>query len=80
MGLVKIVHEILTKASTKKVEGYEAWIVHWYARYGDYSSDTKPVSKVFLSEDDANLFVESLKLAQQVLQNTDDIHIKVEKI
>jgi hypothetical protein len=32
-----------------------------------------------LNEDDANQFAESLEMAQELLQNTNNLHIKVEK-
>lgn len=80
MDPIKRIHEILTKAGIKKAEGYEAWQVTWYARYGSYSDDRKPVFKVFLNEEDANMFAESLKLATDVLQYTENIHVKVTKV
>lgn len=80
MDPIKKIHEILTNANTKKADGYEAWQVTWYARYGSYLDDRKPVSKVFLNEDDAKLFVESLKIAASVLQYTEDIHVKLTKV
>lgn len=46
---------------------------------GDYSSDTNRVAKAFLNEDNANQFAESLEMAQELLQNTNDIHIRVDK-
>ena len=80
MDPIKKIHEILTKANTKKADGYEAWQVTWYARYGSFSDERKPVSKVFLNEEDAKLFVESLKMAADILQYTESIRIKLTKI
>ena len=51
----------------------------WNARWGDYSTDVKRVAKAFLNEDDANQFAESLEMAQELLQNTNNLRIKVEK-
>ena len=54
---------------------YELWEQTW----GDYSTETKRVAKAFLNEDDANQFAESLEMAQQLLQNTNSLRIKIEK-
>lgn len=67
------------KEIIEEVDGAHVWMVSWIARYGDYSQDTKCVAKAFLNEDDANQFAESLEMAQQLLQNTNSLRIKVEK-
>ena len=67
------------KEIVEQVPGAHVWVVSWNARSGDYSSDVKRVAKAFLNEDDANQFAESLEMSQQLLQNTNSIHIKVEK-
>lgn len=67
------------KEIVEEVPGAHVWVVSWDARWGDYSHDTKRVAKAFLNEDDANQFAESLEMAQDLLQNTNSIHIKVEK-
>lgn len=67
------------KEIVEQVPGAHVWVVSWDARWGDYSHDTKRVAKAFLNEDDANQFAESLEMSQQLLQNTNSIHIKVEK-
>lgn len=67
------------KEIVEQVDGAHVWVVSWDARCGDYSGDTNRVAKAFLDEDDANQFAESLKMAQQLLQNTNSLRIKVEK-
>ena len=67
------------KEIVEQVDGAHVWVVSWEARYGDFSSDKKRVAKAFLNEDDANQFAESLEMAQQLLQNTNSLCIKVEK-
>jgi hypothetical protein len=64
---------------SREVDGAEVWIVTWDKRSGEYSSDTKRAAKAFLSLDDANDFADSLKSAQKLLQNTNDIRIRIEK-
>jgi hypothetical protein len=67
------------KEIIEEVDGAHVWVVSWNARWGDYSTDVKRVAKAFLNEDDANQFAESLEMAQELLQNTNNLHIKVEK-
>ena len=67
------------KEIVEQVDGAHVWVVSWEARWGDYSSDTKRVAKAFLNEDDANQFAESLEMAQELLQNTNNLRIKIEK-
>lgn len=67
------------KEIVEQVDGAHVWVVSWDARWGDYSTETKRVAKAFLNEDDANQFAESLEMAQELLQNTNSLHIKIEK-
>lgn len=67
------------KEIVEQVPGAHVWVVSWEARRGDFDSDRKQVAKAFLNEDDANQFAESLEMAQQLLQNTNSLRIKVEK-
>ena len=67
------------KEIVEQVPGAHVWVVSWEARWGDYSGDTKRVAKAFLDEDDANQFAESLEMAQELIQNTNNLRIKVEK-
>ena len=67
------------KEIVEEVPGAHVWIVSWEARYGDYAQDKKQVAKAFLNEDDANQFTESLEMAQELLQNTNSLRIKIEK-
>lgn len=67
------------KEIVEEVDGTHVWVVSWDARWGDFSSDKKRVAKAFLNEDDANQFAESLEMAQELLQNTNSLRIKIEK-
>lgn len=64
---------------SREVDGAEVWIVSWDKRSGDYYSETKRAAKAFLSLDNANDFAESLKSAQKLLQNTNNIRLRIEK-
>ena len=63
----------------KEVEGAEVWIVSWESRYGKYYNDIQTVAKAFLLKQDAIDFAQSLYDAHALLQNTNDIHINIEK-
>ena len=77
--LNKLVRPHKVKEIVEEVDGVHVWIVSWEARYGDYAQDKKRVAKAFLNEDDANQFAESLEMANELLQNTNNLRIKVEK-
>ena len=83
MEFIKKINNLIrphkVKEIIEEVDGAHVWVVSWNARWGDYSTDVKRVAKAFLNEDDANQFAESLEIAQELLQNTNKLHIKVEK-
>ena len=83
MEFVKKINNLIrphkVKEIVEQVPGAHVWIVSWEARYGDYVQDRKQVAKAFLNEDDANQFAESLEMAQELLQNTNSLRIKIEK-
>lgn len=83
MEFIKKINNLIrphkVKEIIEEVDGAHVWVVSWNARWGDYSTDVKRVAKAFLNEDDANQFAESLEMAQELLQNTNNLHIKVEK-
>jgi len=72
--------ETIIEATVDKiVDGVEVWLVTWDARFGELSSNTKKVAKAFLNKNDAKQFINNLTAAQEILQYTEDIHIKLEK-
>ena len=83
MNFVKKLNNLIrphkVKEIVEQVDGAHVWVVSWNRRTGDYSSDIGRVAKAFLNEDDANQFAESLEMAQELLQNTNDLRIKIEK-
>jgi hypothetical protein len=83
MSFIKKINSLIRpnklKEIVEEVDGAHVWVVSWEARWGDYSGDTKRVAKAFLNEDDANQFAESLKMAHELLQNTNNLRIKIEK-
>lgn len=77
--LNNLIRPHMVKEIVEQVDGAHVWVVSWTARTGDYCSDVKRVAKAFLNEDDANQFAESLEMAHELLQNTNNLRIKVEK-
>lgn len=67
------------KEIVEQAPGAHVWVVSWEARYGDYSNNRKRVAKAFLNEDNAKQFAESLIMAHELLQNTNNLRIKIEK-
>lgn len=79
MGLFTRKIEKIFEPKFRNVEGAEAWIVSWDARYDHGYDYRKRVAKVFLDEDNARQFKENLLEAARLLQYTEDINIRVEK-
>lgn len=67
------------KEIVEEVDGAYVWVVSWDSRTGDYSHDIKRVAKAFLLEDDAKQFADTLQMAHELLQNTNNLHIEIEK-
>ena len=71
--------QVVRKCEVEEVDGAEIWMVSWDARFGEYRSDVKRTAKAFFSEKDANDFKDSLYKAKALLQNTENLHITVER-
>lgn len=67
------------KEIIEEVDGAHVWVVSWDSRTGDYSRDIKRVAKAFLLEEDANQFADALQMAHELLQNSNNLHIEIEK-
>lgn len=63
-----------------KVPGVGIYAVRWISRHGKYYSDIKPTMKAFTNLDDAETFKENLEKAQELLEYTENIHIKIERL
>ena len=79
MSFLPKLNALFRVQKVKEVEGAHVWVISWDGRTGDYSDDIKRVAKAFLVEEDAKEFAESLKQAQNLLQNTNNLRIKIEK-
>lgn len=81
MNVKEIIRKIIRIPARKEqnLEAVELWAVRWYARYGEYYKDWKPVMEVFTNRADAEVFARELKAAQKLLRYTEYIGIKVTK-
>lgn len=79
MSFLPKLNALFSVEKVKEVDGANIWLISWDARTGDYSGDIKRVAKAFLHEEDANQFAESLQQAQDLLQNANNLRIKIEK-
>ena len=77
--MIRKINSIFCLNKQKDAEGAEVWVVSWVARFGDYSHNTQRVYKAFLSKKDAESFANSLHAAQRLLQNTNDLGVRIEK-
>lgn len=73
MSITRRINEILGLNE----EIVPVWIVSWDAFLGDDSRHR--VAKAFINHDDAKKFAQSLKDAQNLLQNTSSICLKIEE-
>lgn len=83
MSLISKINSLIRpnklKEIVEEVDGAHVWVVSWNRRTGDFSKDISRAAKAFLNEEDANQFAESLQMAQDILQNTNNLQIKIEK-
>lgn len=82
-GIIKK-KNIIPEITNTEVDGAEVWVVSWNSLLdrGYHTPtlvDCKRRAKAFLSKDDADDFVSSLKKAMEFLQSTYNIDINVEK-
>ena len=75
----------IPELTNREADGAEVWVVSWNSLLSNsgYGNPTlvscKRRAKAFLSKDDADDFVSSLKMAMEFLQNTYYIDINIEK-
>jgi hypothetical protein len=61
------------------VKPQDFWVVRWWGRVGEYSSDMRPEMAVFTSEDDAIRFKGMLEDAFRLIRHTSGNVVKMEK-
>jgi hypothetical protein len=62
-----------------ELAAFENWTVRWHSRYGQYAGDTREEVEVFLNEEDANTFADSLRAAYKLLRHTSGTNVTVKK-
>ena len=82
MNFVKKINSIFKVEEVRQVEGSEIWTVSWKTtknRYDTIVDWGDRAFKAFFNEDDANDFAESLRAANNLLQNRTNIDISIKK-
>lgn len=77
----KIEEAVEQKGATINPETGEidVYVVSWWGRKGEFSSDKRRVAKSFISPDAAKAFKKELEAAQALLKNTEDLDIRIDK-
>lgn len=55
------------------------WVVRWWGRIGEYSSDVRPEMAIFTSQEDAVRFKALLEDAFRLIRHTAGNEVKIEK-
>ena len=82
MNFVKKINSIFKVEEVRQVEGSEIWTVSWKttkSRYDTIVGWGDRAFKAFFNEDDANDFAESLRAANNLLQNGTNIDVSIKK-
>jgi hypothetical protein len=81
MKFISKINALFKVQKIKDAPGAEVWIVSWDTVYSYFSmfEKGKRIAKAFLMKEDAEAFAQSLRDAQKLLQNTNDINITIEK-
>lgn len=62
-----------------EVEGIRLWYVSWYSRQGCCSYDVTKETEAFPSEEEAELFAQSLRNAFELLRHTNGNEVAVKR-
>ena len=80
MRFIKKLNPLFRINKAKEAEGAEVFMVYWrtvsMSSFG-YWNRGRQVSKAFLLEDDAKAFADSLKRANNLLQNQNNIEVEI---
>lgn len=81
MKFISKINTLFKVQKIKEVDGVEVWIVSWntVVSYCSLFEKGQRVAKAFLMQEDAEAFAQSLRDAQILLQNTNDINITIKK-
>ena len=80
MKFIKKLNPLFLLSKVKEAKGTEVFMVYWrtvgMSSFG-YWNRGRQVSKAFLLEDDAKAFADSLKRANNLLQNENNIEAEI---
>ena len=81
MKFIEKLNPLFLLSKVQAAKGAEVFMVYWCivepTPSGWYWNKGRQVSKAFLLEDDAKAFADSLKRANNLLQNENDIEVKI---
>lgn len=81
MRFIKKLNPLFRINKAKEAEGAEVFMVYWCtvesSPSGRFWDKGRQVSKAFLLEDDAKAFADSLKRANNLLQNQNNIEVEI---
>jgi len=69
--------EVPENNETLEVDVAQLWEVRWKSRHSEYSAGTRPEVEVFLSQQEAQDFAESLQQAFSLIRHTSGNYVQV---
>lgn len=69
----------IPSGSTQQIEAVRSWSVRWKSRYTEFSDGFKDETEVFVDEELANNFADSLRQAFKLLRYKNGTEVKVEE-
>lgn len=81
MKFIKKLNPLFRLKKAKEAEGAEVFMVYWHivtsTPSGSFWDKGRQVSKAFFLEDDAKAFAKTLKEANNLLQNQNNIEVEI---
>lgn len=78
MKYISKINKLFSIKVGKETEGVEVWILTWTSCTNQYMY-TPVRAKAFLNKNDAEEYADSLKKANELLENETSLHINIEK-
>ena len=66
--------------SDKELKSEDMYVVSWWRRTGSYSMDEEKCYRAFFTQEDAQVFANSIEEAHKLIGDTHNIKAKIEKI
>jgi len=64
--------EVPVSNEVKTIDAVQLWEVRWWSRFGRWYTDVTPVVEAFPTQEEAQAFADSLKLAFKLVRNTEE--------